>query len=186
MESLNLQVVAVLMPLEIKRHTVPHLKVLNSGLDPWTRCGHGMTFTLHHTTLKSVHFHSLTLFYMGGGIKSIPPNWLLYTNPHWMPWMDWFFMTLFLSILERSWVGHFWDFFLKFPKNFTSTIFSIYNPKGGPFYASVRTPFARNFFVLFRVKNGNNSTSNALLMGNNNQFLPKHAFLPSLNHFSSF
>ena len=33
-ESLNLQVVAVLMPLEIKRHTVPHLKGLNSGLEP--------------------------------------------------------------------------------------------------------------------------------------------------------
>ena len=45
-------------------------------------------------------------------------------------------MTLFLSILERSWVGHFWDFFLKNPKNFTSTIFSTYNPKGGPFYMS--------------------------------------------------
>ena len=100
--------------------------------------------------------------------------------------MDWFFMTLFLSILERSWVGHFWDFFLKFPKNFTSTIFSTYNPKGGPFYASVRTPFAHNFFVLFWVKNGNNSTSNALIMRKNNQFLPKHAFLPRLNHFDGF
>ena len=27
MESLNLQAVAVLIPLEIKRHTVPHLKL---------------------------------------------------------------------------------------------------------------------------------------------------------------
>ena len=78
----------------------------------------------------------LTLFYMGGGVKSTPPGWLLYANPRGMPRMDWFFMTLFLSILERSWVGHFWDFFLKFPKNFTSTIFSTYNPKGGPFYTS--------------------------------------------------
>ena len=102
----------------------------------------------------------LTLFYMGG-IKLIPPDWLSYTNPRGTPWMDWFFMTLFLSILERSWVGHFWDVFLKFPKNFTLTIFSIYNPKGGPFYALVRTPFACNFFVLFWVKNGNNSTPNA-------------------------
>ena len=33
-ESPNLQVVAALMPLEIKRHTVPHLKGLNSGLEP--------------------------------------------------------------------------------------------------------------------------------------------------------
>ena len=97
----------------------------------------------------------------GRGVKLTPPGWLLYANPRGMPRMDWFFMTLFLSILERSLVGHFWDFFLKFPKNFTSTIFSTYNPKGGPFYASVRTPFARNFFVLFLVKNGNNSTPNA-------------------------
>ena len=32
-ESPNLQVVAVLMPLEIKRHTVPHLKALTCGID---------------------------------------------------------------------------------------------------------------------------------------------------------
>ena len=32
--TLILQLVAVLMPLEIKRHTVPHLIGLNSGLEP--------------------------------------------------------------------------------------------------------------------------------------------------------
>ena len=70
----------------------------------------------------------------GGGVKKTPPDWLSYANPRGMPRMNWFFMTLFLSTLEKSWVGHFCDFFLKIPKNFTSTIFSIYNPKGGPFY----------------------------------------------------
>ena len=85
--------------------------------------------------LKFFDFCALTLFYMGR-IKMIPPDWLSYSNPHGMPWMGWFFMTLFLAILESSWVVHFWDFFLKFPKNFTSTIFSTYNPKGGPFYMS--------------------------------------------------
>ena len=39
MESLNLQVVAVLMPLEIKRHTVPHLKALTHSIE--RRGGHG-------------------------------------------------------------------------------------------------------------------------------------------------
>ena len=29
MDNLNLKFVAVLMPFEIKRHTVPHLKALN-------------------------------------------------------------------------------------------------------------------------------------------------------------
>jgi len=48
--------------------------------------------------------------------------------------MGWFFMTFFLSILERSWVGHFWHFFLKFLRNITLTIFSTYNPNGRPFY----------------------------------------------------
>ena len=31
---LNLSLLEVLMPLEIKHHTVPHLKDLNSGMDP--------------------------------------------------------------------------------------------------------------------------------------------------------
>ena len=56
------------------------------------------------------------------------------------------FMTLYLSILERSWVGHFWDFFLKFPKHFTSTIFSMYNSKGGPFYAFKNASIFVSFF----------------------------------------
>ena len=48
------------MPLDIKHHTVPHLKGLNNGIDPSTRWGCGRTFTLHHTTFQSVYFHSLT------------------------------------------------------------------------------------------------------------------------------
>ena len=32
------------MPLEIKHHTVPHLKGLNSGMEPKTSCGRGRTF----------------------------------------------------------------------------------------------------------------------------------------------
>ena len=34
MITLNLQLVVVFMPLEIKCHAIPHLKVLNSGLEP--------------------------------------------------------------------------------------------------------------------------------------------------------
>ena len=52
-ESPNLQVVAVLMPLEIKRHTVPHLKALTRSIDHWGRHGHSSTFKLHYTVLKS-------------------------------------------------------------------------------------------------------------------------------------
>ena len=40
-KSPNLQVVAVLKLLEIKHHTVPHLKGLNSGLEPLDSLGRG-------------------------------------------------------------------------------------------------------------------------------------------------
>ena len=32
--TLNIQIVVVLMPLEIQCHTLPHLKGLNSGMEP--------------------------------------------------------------------------------------------------------------------------------------------------------
>ena len=105
---------------------------------------------------ETIPLYTLTLFYMGGD-QNDPPDWLSYSNPRGMPWMGWFFMTLFLAILESSWVVHFWDFFLKFPKHFTSTIFFAYNPKGGPSYASKN---AFIFGVLFGIKNGNDSTPN--------------------------
>ena len=55
---LNLWFVSVFMPLEIKSHTVPHLKGVNSCLELSSRPGLGSTFTLHNTTLKSTHFPS--------------------------------------------------------------------------------------------------------------------------------
>ena len=45
MESLNLHVVAVLMPSEIKRHKVPHLKALTSSVERKSGRGHGSTFS---------------------------------------------------------------------------------------------------------------------------------------------
>jgi len=42
------------------------------------------------------------------------------------------------------------------------------------------------FGSFLRSKNGTYSTPNALIMGKNDQFLPKHAFLPSLYHFDGF
>ena len=44
------------MPFEIKRHTVPHLKGLNSGLEPSTRAW--KQFHRPHALLKSAHFTS--------------------------------------------------------------------------------------------------------------------------------
>ena len=53
MESLNLQVVAVLMPFQIKRHTVPHLKALTCSIECRGRDGHGSALKQHETVKKS-------------------------------------------------------------------------------------------------------------------------------------
>ena len=56
-ESLNLQVVAVLMPLEIKCHTLPHLKALAFNIE--CRSGHGqcITFKQHYTLEGTILLH---------------------------------------------------------------------------------------------------------------------------------
>ena len=49
MESLNLQLVAVLM----KHHTVPHLKALARSIEHASRYGRGSTFMQFYIVLKS-------------------------------------------------------------------------------------------------------------------------------------
>ena len=46
MENLNLQ---VLIPLEIKRHTIPHLKALTHSIEQANGQGHGSAFKLRYT-----------------------------------------------------------------------------------------------------------------------------------------
>ena len=46
------------MPLEEKLHAVPHLKALNSGLEPLGGHGRDSTFTHLYTLLKTTHFAS--------------------------------------------------------------------------------------------------------------------------------
>ena len=58
MESLNLQLVAVLMPLGIKHHIVPHLKALTCSIENSSGQGRGSTFTYQNSYLKSTHFTS--------------------------------------------------------------------------------------------------------------------------------
>ena len=53
MESLNLQALAVLIPLEIKRHTVPHLKAVTGSIECRGGHGHGSTFKQCYTVMKS-------------------------------------------------------------------------------------------------------------------------------------
>ena len=42
------------MPLVIKHHTVPHLKGLDSGLEPKTSCGRGSSFMGPMLALKGL------------------------------------------------------------------------------------------------------------------------------------
>ena len=44
---------AVLMPLEIKRHTVPHLKALTCNIECTVGHGRGSTFKQCYTVMKS-------------------------------------------------------------------------------------------------------------------------------------
>ena len=44
MESLNLQIVAVLMILEVKYHSIAYLKALTCSIEHASRQGHGRTF----------------------------------------------------------------------------------------------------------------------------------------------
>ena len=52
-ESLNLQVLVVLIPLEIKHLTIPHLKALIRSIEHRGGHGHGSTFKQRYTVMKS-------------------------------------------------------------------------------------------------------------------------------------
>ena len=58
MESQNLQVVVVLMPLQIKRHTITNLKALICGIEHTSGHRRGRTFTLQKVSWKNTHFAS--------------------------------------------------------------------------------------------------------------------------------
>ena len=53
MESLNLQVLAVLIPLEIKHYTIPHLKALIRSIERRGGYGRGSTFKQCYTVMNS-------------------------------------------------------------------------------------------------------------------------------------
>ena len=71
---------AVLIPLEIKRHTVPHLKALTHSIEHTNRHELGSTFKQHYTVLKSTillhkrakrRFHVTVAVHQGFTVLSI-------------------------------------------------------------------------------------------------------------------
>ena len=72
MEGLNLRVVAVLMPLEIKHHIIPHLKALTRYIEHTSEQGCGSTFKQRYTVLKStisLHESAIGWFHVGSCIR---------------------------------------------------------------------------------------------------------------------
>ena len=68
---------------------------------------------------------------MGGGWYT-PLGGLSFAAHRWVPQTGWFFMSLFLAILELSWTGHFWIFFWKFQKFSRRQIFPKSIQRGDP------------------------------------------------------
>ena len=69
----------------------------------------------------------------GGGECDTPPfGGLSFATHRWVPQTGWFFMSLFLAILELSWTGHFWNFFWKFQKFSRRQIFPKSIQRGDP------------------------------------------------------
>ena len=67
-----------------------------------------------------------------GGCDTPPPGGLSFAAHRWVPQTGWFFMSLFLAILELSWTGHFWIFFWKFQKFLRRQIFPKSIQRGDP------------------------------------------------------
>jgi hypothetical protein len=70
-------------------------------------------------------------------------NTLMLMIYYFVPWSGFFFMTLFLSIFERSLEGYFWDCFWNFDIFHIINLFQ--NWSKGPFQAKVKTS---NFFIV--------------------------------------
>ena len=84
-----------------------------------------------NSSLYKLLFSLLTLFYMGG-CDTPPLGGLSFAAHRWVPQTGWFFMSLFLAILELSWTGHFWIFFWKFQKFSRRQIFPKSIQRGDP------------------------------------------------------
>ena len=73
MESLNLQVVAVFMPLEIKHQTVLHLKGLMFGQMEARKLRCGIIFILCHALLKNailLHIEATVRIFIGPSVNT--------------------------------------------------------------------------------------------------------------------
>ena len=75
MESLNLQVVAVLIPLEIKSPATPNLKALTRSIEGRGEHGCGSTFKKSYTVMKTtilLHKWSKRQFHVTVAVCNIP------------------------------------------------------------------------------------------------------------------
>ena len=93
----------------------------------------------------SIAKHFLTLFYMGGG--TMFPPWSIIARQSSMSALNWLIFLDFVPFNIRKVLGRpFLEFFLKISKILAWTIFSDFDPKGGPFYARIKKSKKSIFF----------------------------------------
>ena len=85
---------------------------------------------------------------MGGGCDTPPLGGLSFAAHRWVPQTGWFFMSLFLAILELSWTGRFWIFFWKFRKFLRRQIFPKSIQRGDPSIEKSKKSKKAFFFLL--------------------------------------
>ena len=74
LDSQNTKVVAILMPLEIKRHTIPHLKALTRSIEHLGVQGRDSTFKQHYTVFKStilLHKRAKRRFHLTVAVRQV-------------------------------------------------------------------------------------------------------------------
>ena len=92
---------------------------------------------------------------MGGGWYT-PPWWFIVRCYRWVPQTGWFFMSLFLAILELSWTGHFciffWKSILKFTEVHLSDRLSVFQ-RTNPIYFFICGPIWKLIIAMESLKN---------------------------------
>ena len=137
------------MPFEIKRCTLPHLKGLNSVLEPSTRPGRGSTFTLHYILWKVtifLHKQAMKQFHI-----NIAVHHLLHENAkRTILIFTWSLVSCFstkekFSHFYHPWLLKVWCFKLTWPSRFLDIFRPIFSCSCAQF-CPISSSLSSNFF----------------------------------------
>ena len=105
-------------------------KIFGVAKSSWP--GFHTTYTAIFSSKYIIHTNFLILFYMVGSKRS--PHLIIVQQSSWNALNGLIFDDFVPFNIRKVWVRPFLEFLFEISKKFTSTIFSLYNPKGGPFY----------------------------------------------------